>query len=49
MDEVRRKLLAQAFLYDHPEAYASGVEAALRAVRELPAGVLRDPPSRSAS
>lgn len=36
MDELRQRLLTQAFLYDSPEAYAAGVEAALRAVQRLP-------------
>lgn len=35
VDELRQRLLAQAFLYDDPEAYVSGVEAALRAVERL--------------
>ncbi len=37
MDEIRQRLLSQAFLYDHPEAYTSGVEAALTAVERLSA------------
>lgn len=56
MDEVRQRLLTQAFLYDSPEAYAAGVEAALRAVQRLPAGAdqaaetaARPRPRRSAS
>jgi hypothetical protein len=49
LDELRRKLLAQAFLYDHPEAYSSGVEAALHAVRRLPAAELREPSAPRAS
>lgn len=36
VDELRQRLLTQAFLYDSPEAYTAGVEAALRAVQRLP-------------
>jgi len=36
MDEIRQRLLTQAFLYDSPEAYVAGVEAALRALQRLP-------------
>ena len=36
MDELRQRLVTQAFLYDNPEAYVAGVEAALRAVQRLP-------------
>lgn len=36
MDEIRQRLLTQAFLYDSPQAYAAGVEAALRALQPLP-------------
>jgi hypothetical protein len=42
VDELRQRLLAQAWLYDNPEAYASGVEAALRAIAQLPA----EPPAQ---
>lgn len=56
MDELRQRLLTQAFLYDSPDAYAAGVEAALRAVQRLPTGAddaaeaaARPRPRRSAS
>ena len=31
MDDLRTRLLADAFLYDDPAAYTAGVDAALRA------------------
>lgn len=33
-DELRRQLADRAFLFDDPDAYLAGVEAALRAVAE---------------
>jgi hypothetical protein len=35
VDELRRRLLAQAFLYGSPDAYRSGVEAVLRAIGQI--------------
>lgn len=34
-DDLRERLVAEAFLYDDPSAYIAGVDAALRVVRRL--------------
>ena len=40
MDELRDLLLAEAFLYDQPESFIAGVDAALQAVARTTQGSL---------
>ena len=42
MDDVRKRLLADAFLYDDPESYIAGIDAVLAAL-DLAAGTAGGP------
>jgi hypothetical protein len=43
MEELRRRLLAQAFLYDDPTAFAAGVDAVLQELTGYPLTVGEEP------
>jgi hypothetical protein len=47
MEDVIRRLLSKAFLFDDPSAYAAGVEDAIRALDELRAPLAARPEQRS--